>query len=102
MLMCNFQCIPNSLTIFLKIYIVQAAFVADNCGVTANTYVDVVQCIMPLRIKSETDFDLSYCVRGPVSIWTPIIVSSQKKQLTTYELFDMMQRLYGTVSYYVI
>ena len=86
----------------LKMYIVQAAFVADNYCVTANTYVNVVQCIMPLRIKSETDFDLSYCVRGPISIRAPIIVSSQKKQLTTYELFDMMQRLYGTVSYYVI
>ena len=44
------QCIPNSLTILLKMYIVQAAFVADNYGVTANIYVNIVQCIMPLRI----------------------------------------------------
>ena len=34
-------------------YIEKAAFVADNYGVTVNTYVDIVQCIMPRRSESS-------------------------------------------------
>ena len=84
-------------------YIKKAAFVADNYGVTVSTYVDVVQRIIPLRILHENHKRLLICTVcvGGINA-SPNIVSSHKKQLTSYELFDMMQRLYTTVSYYVI
>ena len=42
-------------------YIKKAAFVADNYGVTVSTYVDVVQCIIPLRILHENHKRLLIC-----------------------------------------
>ena len=62
-------------------YIVQAA---DNYGVTANTCVDVIQWIMPLRILQENQERLLICRTVNTNPNHSVV---EEKQLTTYEIW---------------
>ena len=91
-------------------YIEKAAFVADNYGVTVNTYVDIVQCIMPRRSESSMKIINGFwsidhsidtvCVGGINTSPNHSVVTEKAAYYIWIIWYDA--ELYGTVSYYVI